>query len=141
MLKNRKKQIFVTLLAVLSLFVSAVSACACSHHEPVKAEVETSCHGTSNETTETSVQAEAKSRVLDANCSCFVKTSVPAIIAKTDDKRTTVEKPIADGRIAVLGELTVFLIRVGNSSVSELNPRLYKQDLLSSLPSRAPPRL
>src|SRR5688500_9630439 len=42
---TRIRQISIGILAVLSLFVSSVSACACSHHEQSSQPEQKSCHG------------------------------------------------------------------------------------------------
>lgn len=131
----RAKHILVTVTAMLSLFVSAVSACACSHHEPVKTAVESSCHGPLDE------QPNLLGTHLESDCNCFVRTQVPAIVAKKDDKRTVVEQqPVEAFELpaAVATQL---------DSIEELQPAFeppqsnYQHALLASLPSRAPPRL
>ena len=129
------------MLAVLSLFVSAVSACACSHHQPEKTKAETSCHGISHESNNASVQSEIKSDVIDVDCSCFLRTQVPAIVAKTDDKRTTIEKQVPDSETAVSIEFILATVRIDPPSISQSSASSYKEDPLSSLPARAPPRL
>ena len=143
MLTRRKMQIFPTLIAVLSLFVSAVSACACSHHEPVKPAVEkSSCHGPSDEQqTEEVVETTPEGAHLEADCNCFVKTPVPGIIAKTDDKRVGAEKRFDEPLI--LSTAFVPVITAATSLPPEFDPpdHGYKTALLSALPSRAPPRL
>lgn len=136
----RAKHVLVTVTAMLSLFVSAVSACACSHHKPVKQTAESSCHGPSH-----MVPAAEPSNLLgthlESACNCFVQTRIPAIVAKKDDKRTTVQAPVGD-----VQQLPVFLAaefdRTNESEPSFEPPQSnYHHALLASLPSRAPPRL
>jgi hypothetical protein len=134
----RAKQFLVTVTAIFSLFVSAISACACSHHEPVKVET-SSCHSSSHEAP--AAEQPNGSDQVDTGCNCFVRTPVPAIVAKKDDKRTAVEQQLAE-----VVELPVTIDAKFNiTSVSDLPfqpPQSnYKHALLASLPSRAPPRL
>lgn len=133
------KKYLVSLLAVMSLFVSAVSACACSHHiEPEKTEL--SCHSSSHEM-QAETTASEPSNSFDTDCSCLVRTPVPAIVAKTDDKRPGLEKQLGTPEFA----LPQFVETADAPLERETNlaqiSSFYKQDLLSSLPSRAPPRL
>ena len=136
-------QIFPTLIAVLSLFVSAVSACACTHHEPAKRAVETSsCHGPSHEKTKEAVAETAPNWAhLEADCNCFVRIPVPGIIAKTDNKGVAAEKQFEEPLI--FSTLFVPALAAANSLPPEFDPpdHGYKTALLSALPSRAPPRL
>lgn len=136
----RVKQLLVTVTAMLSLFVSAVSACACSHHEPVKKVVESSCHGPSHEAPAVEQPSELGTH-LESDCNCFVRTQVPAIVAKKDDKRSDVEQQ----PVEVL-DLPVS-IAIQLDSIETPQPAFeppqsnYQHALLASLPSRAPPRL
>jgi hypothetical protein len=143
MLNKPKMQIFPTLIAVLSLFVSAVSACACSHHEPVKPAVESSsCHGPTHEQQKEAVVENAPEGAhLEADCNCFVKTPVPGIIAKTDDKRVGTEKRFDEPLI--MSTAFVPVLTAAASPPPEFDPpdHGYKTALLSALPSRAPPLL
>lgn len=100
-----------------------------------------SCHGTSHGTAETPVDAETPSDSVDSNCNCFVRTPVPVIVAKTDDKRSAFEKQIVENDIAVSLPVIWTLAASSPTTVSELSDSQYKLNLLSSLPSRAPPRL
>ena len=134
----RAKHLLLTVAAMFSLFVSAVSACACSHHEPIKVEA-SSCHSSSHETPPSS-NASSDSAHFETDCSCFVRTPVPAVVAKKDDKRPAVEQ-IAD----VVDLPVVFAIDLKIAEVQEVAfdaaQSNYQHALLASLPSRAPPRL
>lgn len=75
---KKSKQIAVGLLIVLSLFVSSVAACVCSHHTE-KAETEvSSCHGNS-ETTSVEKVSE-----LDSNDECFCIQPAPRVFSKSE---------------------------------------------------------
>lgn len=100
-----------------------------------------SCHGASHEDVETKVKGETTSDSFDSTCNCFVKTPVPAIVAKTDDKRIALEKQIIENDIVVSLPVIWTLADISPATVSELSISQYNLNLLSSLPSRAPPRL
>jgi hypothetical protein len=136
-----KVKLLTVVYAVLCVAFAAVSACACSHHRSAAVEVETSCHGASHEVAERSNKATLNSDSLDTDCGCFASSQVPAIVAKTDDKRSTIEKQIpADLTVSSLG-ISLAIEPGKPSALSESSHLFYKQELLSSLPSRAPPRL
>ena len=138
----RAKQILVSLAAIFSLFVSAVSACACSHHQPVKQVTETSCHGASHdEAAMITVETEVDSDIFEAACYCFVKTPAPAIVAKTDKKKSSIEKAAAEFE-QWFTEITPMSVN-DRESVVFFDPSApsFESRLLYSLPSRAPPRL
>ncbi len=134
----RAKHLILTVATMFSLFVSAVSACACSHHEVVEVEAE-SCHSSSHEATP--AEPSTDSPHLESDCNCFVRTPVPAVVAKKDDKRTAIE-----GHTSELIELpSIFAIEFEIAEVADIgfepSPSNYQHALLASLPSRAPPRL
>lgn len=136
---SRAKKYLVSLLAVMSLFVSAVSACACAHHiEPKKAEL--SCHSATHEMPAETAASEV-SNSFDTDCNCLVRTPVPAIVAKTDDKRPGIEKQLVELQFVLPQFIEQPIIFPENDDVFDDVSAFYKQDLLSSLPSRAPPRL
>ena len=134
----RAKHLLLTVTAMFSLFVSAVSACACSHHQPVKAESE-SCHSSSHETS----AAEQPSGLahFESDCSCFARMPVPAIAAKKGDKQITVEEQIADVADLQFTFAIEFDLAVAPDVSFDPPASNYQRALLSSLPSRAPPRL
>ncbi|MEO5859623.1 MAG: hypothetical protein ABIR33_11810 [Pyrinomonadaceae bacterium] len=134
----RVKHVLVTVTAIFSLFVSAVSACACSHHESVKVETE-SCHSSSHETSV--AEQSTDSNYIETDCSCLVRTPVPAIVAKKDDKRAAVEEQIADVIELPLRIALEFEITTAPDVAFEFPHSNYQLALLASLPSRAPPRL
>lgn len=75
------KHYAASLLAVLSLFVSSVAACSCTHHQ-AKTETEVpSCHQTShksdNSQQKDSVQTN-QSKAFDVSCVCFVQSAPKA---------------------------------------------------------------
>jgi len=79
---KKSKQIAVGFLIVLSLFVSSVSACVCSHHTE-KAETEvSSCH----EHSETAPAANSLENgfQLDSNDECFCAQPAPRVFSKSE---------------------------------------------------------
>lgn len=64
---KRIQQLVVGLFAVLSLMVSSVASCACSHHEPV-AESKKSCHETAHHDTDSQT---ADSQSIEETCFCI----------------------------------------------------------------------
>lgn len=145
MLKNRKKQIIVTLLAVFALFVSAVSACACSHHtdKQVAELAATSCHIA--EHGEVNVEAEKPPTptglYVGQDCACFVRTPAQAIASKAEKKKSKV----ADNSDDIL---SVEIVRFEVSAISNVDAPVFDQTRsyhsnphLRSGPARAPPRL
>ena len=136
---RRNMQMISTLLAVMSLFVSAVSACACTHHEPVKQVSENSCHGPAHEQPKAEIAPMGDH--FESDCNCFNKKPVPAIIAKTDDKRVGIETHSAEPVFASTAFVPVLAIEAAPSPYFDPPDLGYKTALLSALPSRAPPRL
>lgn len=133
---SRAKHLLLTVATMFSLFVSAVSACACSHHEPVKVET-SSCHSSSHE----APAAESDSPHLETDCNCYVRPPVPAIVAKKDDKRTAVESQNLEVVELPLRIAIEFEIASAPDVPFEPPHSNYQHALLASLPSRAPPRL
>ena len=134
----RAKHLILTVTAMFSLFVSAVSACACSHHEPVKVEA-SSCHGPSHEVPP--AESASDSPHFESDCNCFVRTPVPAIVAKNGDQKTSIEAA-PDEKLELPSIPATEFETIDTSSPSFEPPQSnYQHALLSSLPSRAPPRL
>ena len=134
----RAKHLILTVAAMFSLFVTAVSACACSHHDAVRVEAE-SCHGPSHE--DPPAESSNGSTKFETDCNCLARTPAPAIVAKKDDKRTAVEKQIADV-IELTPAIAIEFKFAGSAPVAFERPQFsYQKALLVSLPSRAPPRL
>lgn len=131
MLRNLKKskQIAVGLLIVLSLFVSSVSACVCSHHtEKIETKV-SSCHGHSETTQE-------RTSELDSNDECFCIQPAPRIFSKSEtikfEKQTAV-LPLSDIELKAVSQV------VADAGVYFEKP-FYLSDSFYNLKSpRAPP--
>ena len=135
----RLKQFAVSLLAILSLFASSVSACACSHHQE-KQETETaSCHEHSAETKPEQILDDNSSEIVKANvseagCVCF--QTAPKVVVKSENVK--VEKHAATIP-SVLPVEIVFVVQTVSARIYFSKP-LYLSDSFYNLsPGRAPP--
>ena len=134
------KHVLVTVTAMLSLFVSAVSACACSHHEPVQKAVESSCHGPSHEAP-AAEQPDLRTTHFESDCKCFVQTFNPAIVANKDERRVSADQHV-DSVLQVFVYVPVATYPARENRPLFQPPQFPDQHaLLASLPSRAPPSL
>ena len=140
---SRLKQCFVAGFVMLGLFVSAVSACACEHHQTKKPEVEPlSCHSASHGEAKTeSATADPALPRFDEHCNCIVRTPEPAIVVKAGAKLSKAEKtaPLETGTVPEC-ESSSTVIAVTDSIPFE-SLHLSSKFFLHFGPSRAPPRL
>jgi hypothetical protein len=137
----RLKQFGLALCLTLSLFVSSISACTCSHH-PEKVEVEApSCHQHS-ETAKTEQHHDsdsnenAQSLAPQDECCCLEPT--PKVVAKAENIKIEKQKlatvSLAPIEIAVVSQIV--------SVKSEFTRKFYLTDSFYNLtPGRAPPSL
>ena len=137
----RLKQFGLALCLTLSLFVSSISACTCSHH-PEKVEIETpSCHQHS-ETVKTEQHHDsdsnknAQSLVPQDECCCLEPT--PKVVAKAENIKIEKQKlatvSLAPVEIAFVPQIV--------SVKSEFTRKFYLTDSFYNLtPGRAPPSL
>lgn len=138
-----KKQIygvFVSALAVLSLFVSSVSACTCAHHQQ-KVETTPACHVQSHSGHGESAQITDAKTSIDEGCTCFVNEPSPYILAKSGKKKVAHQ-----GSMIAIPAQATFIEPVFNTVEVSLpptvaDPDFYLSSLTVSKPSRAPPRL
>lgn len=138
------RQVLAAVLAVLSLCVSSVAACACAHHHPETVKVETkqsSCHGPAHqkETTPPAAPADAGRRNgIDSACECFAQASPRASIKNENLKIG--KQAIAR---AVAGPETVLVTAgAGRVSTGFYSPEIFVSDPYYNLtPGRPPPRL
>jgi hypothetical protein len=134
------------ILAVLSLCVSSVAACACTHHHPVKVEVETeqsSCHGAAHHAEpgpqqETQAVESGKPDFADSSCECSVQAAPRAFVKKDNLK---VAKP-AIAQAVTDPETVLVLAGSYYTSTGFYSAELFVSDPHYNLtPGRAPPRL
>lgn len=140
-MKNRRlKQFILSLMVVLSLLASSVSAArVCSHHGQASAENHAaSCHQmmmNDAETTQVSDSNEAASS--DVGCHCFVKLPQPFVVGKSETVKT--QKNPAVLPLMITPEKASVVAEI--APVKSLSARhFYNSNRLRKLlPARAPP--
>lgn len=142
-LRKRPFQILLLSLTIFALFVSAVSACACSHHQTAAVEEMVSCH-TSKHETAPAVEKERnlpRGTAIGVDCDCLVRLPVPAVSAKSE-KKAFKQSADPDSVVEVkFDRLTAFFTqRTSVSFIDRLTDHHSPPELFSG-PSRAPPRL
>lgn len=140
---GRIRRSLTLILVTLSLLVSAVSACACSHHQPDEpAKASSSCHASSHGEVHKAPPIEGvRSNAIDTDCECFVRNPVPVIAAKSDTKKAK-----ADSSDDLTAEAPDDGISFESASVITQPPpsqigSKYLSPQRHSGPARAPPRL
>jgi hypothetical protein len=137
----RLKQFGLAFCLVVSLFVSSVSACTCSHH-PEKVEIEVSSCRQHSETIQTgqhhkaNLDENAQSLVSQDECCCI--EPAPKVVAKSETLKIEKQK------LATLSLLPVEIAFVPQivSVKSEFITPFYLTDSFYNLtPGRAPPNL
>lgn len=127
--------------AVMAMCVSAVAACACSHHQPKVAADPPSCHSSSHaEVPETETGELELSDNFNAGCNCFAVSPGPAVFSKSETKKAVPEKAAEAESAKIELRRTERLISASTPKVEKpffFDPGLF----LASGPSRAPPRL
>lgn len=127
-------------LAVLSLFVSTVAACACTHHHPEKVleAVETSsCHSESHETG-VKKQEPSADHFADASCECILDAPSRVFVKseKLKIEKQAIVSTIEDSDLEPVLKVTMYL------SAGYYTPRIFVPDPFYNLtPGRAPPRI
>ncbi len=126
------------------MFVSAISACACAHHEPTQETAEaSSCHSTAHDpgVIEIAAQSDHSAPQLGGECDCLVRLPVPAIPAKSDGIKLGHTSAGQNAEVPSLFFRQHFipLLSVPPEIDDVLNS--FRSLHLASGPSRAPPRL
>jgi hypothetical protein len=134
---DRYKRLAAGLLAVLSLFVASVLACACTHHHPaekVKAEEITSCHKPAH-------KDESQPELIDAakaSCECILRTG-PRVYAKHENLKIEKQTPAPSVEYV---RPDLIAVSQAYSSPVYYSPEIYiSPHYYNSSPGRAPPRL
>ncbi len=136
------REIAMGVIVVVALCFSAVSACACTHHQPQQAAEESaSCHsGAHAEMAEATADQPGSDR-FDADCNCFAITPVPAIVSKSENKNAKAEQAEAiDAESFVRSEVVPIHSERSSSDFARADLN-YSSYLRRSGSSRAPPRL
>lgn len=141
-MKNKViKHYVVGYLAVLSLFVSTVAACACSHHIKTKVE-EPSCHQSSHTAEHQNSQGKDEAQnahnvALDVSCVCFT-SSAPKAFGKTETIK--IQKQVAVFATEVEVVYGFVLARAPSARQFGFSAT-YLDDSYNLKSPRAPPRL
>lgn len=133
-------QLTILALAIVSLLVASISACACDHDFVEKSLEAPSCHSVEHESREKSVPT-GEFDSIGRRCGC-VTTSAPVILAKSETKRSRpavesvgslagLDSGLSEHWVAYRAGPRIFLIYNYYKPLSVLRYR----------PSRAPPRL
>jgi len=136
------KQFTVSFLVVLSLFVSSVSACTCSHHQE-KVEVDVSaCHQHSPEAKAeqhpgTNVSEEIQTVISETECCCV--QPAPKVVAKSESVKIGKQILVSAGENKSVSELV--LERVHSPSNFHSSQLPITDSFYNLTPGRAPPRL
>jgi hypothetical protein len=135
------KQFGLAFCLLVSLFVSSVSACTCSHH-PEKVETEvSSCHqhsenGQTEQHHDADSNEKAQSLVSQDECCCI--EPAPKVVAKVENIKIEKQKLAAFSPLPVETAFVPQTISVK----SEFSRKFYSTDSFYNLtPGRAPPAL
>lgn len=137
---KQAKLFSVSFLAIMAMFVSSVSACACAHHELTVEDV-SSCHVQSHSGHDETTQATDAKTSIDEGCTCFVTVLSPCVLAKSVKKKAADQGPIAivPARAVVVSPVLGMVGVQPQPAITDSNH--YLSLLAISTPSRAPPRL
>lgn len=125
---DRIRKIAIGILAVLSLSVSSVAACSCSHHG-VETQSSKSCHGDNHK----EEQQDLKSPRMGESCVCIQPTT--QLSTKSESFKLKLA-PAVPGMVSV-GAREVILTTFSAEFPSR-NPR-YASRLVTSILPRGPP--
>jgi hypothetical protein len=140
---TRLKQFGISFLVVLSLFVSSISACACSHHQLEKVEAETpSCHQHSEmamaENHHQTDSAEIFQTVISEGGCCCIQPA-PKVVSKNESFK--LNKSVA----ALLTESQIEIKPISQivsvAAIDFVTPFYLSDSFYNLTPSRGPPRL
>jgi hypothetical protein len=132
---KKTKQTAVGFLIVVSLFVSSVAACICSHHtEKVEAQAAASCHEHAEAKPETNEVEQAAKFASGEECSCA--SPAPRVFSKSETIK--IEKQASAGSFSLL-EIKTVATFVSAGNVYFEKP-FYLSDSFYNIKSpRAPP--
>ena len=125
------------LLSLISMLVSSVAACACSHHSSSKAEAKQSCHSHSESAAEQNgapVVSEHQS-VSGTGCSCTQAS--PRLVFKQDQKQLQIIPAIAESPLTAPEFVAISAEPASGNFSSESFSQSFLRD---STQGRAPPR-
>lgn len=140
-MKNvRLKQFGLALCLALSLLISPVSACACSHHHPENAESEISSHHQHSEAAvhhhDSEADNAAQSVTSQDECCCL--ETAPKVSAKSENIKIEKQK----SAMLSLAPVEITFVSQTISVESAFTRKFYLTDSFYNLtPGRAPPAL
>ncbi len=140
-MRSAKIQQFVgSLIAVLSLFASSISACACSHHQPKTENNPPSCHEHSAETKAEQSQETSTEKfqpvVSESGCICL--QLAPKAVAKAENIK--VEKNLTS--VSLETPIEINFVASNAAAKFDFSKPPYLSDSFYNLsPGRAPPIL
>src|SRR5262245_20228674 len=88
-MRRRSSSLICSVVAIFAMAISAIAACACTHHQARETEKKViSCHGASHETESPEVSNDEPSGpYVDESCNCYLNRVQPAITAKSEQKK------------------------------------------------------
>ena len=130
----RTRQVLAAILAALSVGVSSVAACACTHqhNKPVEAEVP-ACHRQTDQPDKAAISESA-----EASCQCVLQALAPKAFVKNENKNG--KQAIASTPAGPVAEFVV-------TGSPDMSGAFFSTEILVSTtfynltPGRAPPRL
>jgi hypothetical protein len=125
---------------MMSILVSSVAACACSHHSVPRAETKKSCHSHSERATNHDggrTSAEYKGQIVSGSgCSCAQAS--PRLVFKQDQKQLQISPATAPSAPTD----PQFVAALADVPVDNFGSQSFTQSfLIDSTQGRAPPRL
>ncbi|MBP7415574.1 MAG: hypothetical protein KA831_02890 [Pyrinomonadaceae bacterium] len=139
LIKGKLQKLSVCAVAILSLLASAVSACACNHHEAKPVAAASSCHSETHETV--SAEGVPTGDAVETGCNCFVKDPTPFILAKSESKKLKVQKKAHAAIVETVDVESIDLAVISVSLLSSVSRQIYAAPPSRSAPARGPPVL
>ncbi|HRI03929.1 MAG TPA: hypothetical protein PLL77_09315 [Pyrinomonadaceae bacterium] len=139
LIKGKLQKLSVCVVAILSLLASAVSACACNHHESKPVTAVASCHSETHEAV--SAERVTNGDTVETGCNCFVKDPTPFILAKSESKKLKVQKKSPVTIVETVDVESIDLAIVSVSLLSSVSRQFYAAPPSRSAPARGPPVL
>jgi hypothetical protein len=140
MIKNVKyRQYAASLLAIMSLFASSITACACSHHTETTEIEASSCHSHNAAQKSEHSHHEDSAETIQTNisedeCVCF--ESAPKTFAKSENIK--IEKQALN--VSTFAQIDVqFVARTFSFESNFIQPEYLSDSFHNLTPGRAPP--
>lgn len=138
-IKGKLQKLSVCVVAILSLLASAVSACACNHHESKPVTAVASCHSETHEAV--SAKGVPTGDAVETECNCFVKDPTPFILAKSESKKLKVQQKSPVTIVETIDVESIDIAVFSVSLISSVSWQFYAAPSSRSAPARGPPVL